>query len=97
VVAGVPAAWAAPPMNRLIHESSELPPVWPSADGQVRGLALPPLHEAAIQASARSPRLAELLSIIDSLRAGDLRVRSVAAAELDKRLRENAQFSLRFE
>lgn len=82
VVAGVPAAWAAPPMAQLIHESSDLPPVWPSAHGNVRGLAFPPLHESAIDASAKWPRLGELLSVIDSLRAGDVRVRSVAADEV---------------
>ena len=90
VVAGVPAAWAAPPMARLIRESSELPPVWPSARGPVRGLALKPLHEAALEASERLPRLGELLSIIDSIRAGDLRIRSVAAKELAKCLRAKA-------
>jgi DNA-binding transcriptional MocR family regulator len=94
VVAGDPAAWAAPPMARLIHESADLPPVWPASHGRLRGLELPPLHEAAVEASERLPRLAELLSIIDSLRAGDVRVRSVAGEQLRKRLREKANHSL---
>jgi len=82
VVPGVPAAWAAPPMSRVIRESGDLPPVWPSADGRVRGQALPPLHEAALNASEELPQLGELLAIVDSLRAGDIRVRSVAAKML---------------
>lgn len=86
VIAGVPAAWAAPPMVSLIRESSELPPVWPAADGRVRGQALPPLHESAVRAAEQQPRLAELLAIIDSLRAGDVRVRKVASEQLAKRL-----------
>jgi len=90
VVAGVPAAWAAPPMDRLIRESGDLPPVWPAAHGRLRGQALTPLHDSAVRAVERSPRLAELLAIIDSLRAGDVRVRKVAGEQLAKRLREQS-------
>jgi hypothetical protein len=80
---GVPAAWAAPPMSRLIHEAGDLPPpVWPSADGLVRGRSLDPLHKSAVEATAADTRLAELLSVIDSLRAGDVRIRSVAAQQI---------------
>jgi hypothetical protein len=83
VVPGVSAAWAAPPMSRLIHESGDaVPPVWPSAEGRVRGRALEPLHKSAVKAAERELELAELLSVIDSLRAGDVRIRSVAADQL---------------
>jgi hypothetical protein len=80
---GVPAAWAAEPITKRIRQSGhEPPPVWPDAEGGVRGQALEPLHPAAAQASVDNPALAGLLAIIDSLRAGDARVRDVAAAEL---------------
>lgn len=88
VVAGIPAAWAASPMASLIRESADLPPVWAAAHGHVRGQALPPLHESAIHAAEHQPRLSELLSIIDSIRAGDVRIRKVAGKELNARLRE---------
>jgi len=79
---GLPAAWAAKPISKLIHQAQrEPPPVWPSALGIARGQALAPLHPAAIQASHDAP-LAGLLAIIDSLRAGDVRVRKVAATAL---------------
>lgn len=91
VVPGVPAAWAAPPMSgRIVEAGAELPPVWPSALGRVRGQALPPLHGAAVAASQRDLRLAELLALIDSLRAGDVRVRSVAGDVVRDWLREGA-------
>jgi hypothetical protein len=84
---GLPAAWAAEPISQLIHQAeSEPPPVWPSALGAVRGQALKPLHPAAVQACDNA-RLAGLLAIIDSLRAGDVRVRKVAAAVLTDTLR----------
>lgn len=82
VVPGVPAAWAAPPVSRRIRESGDLPPVWPAADGRVRGQALAPLHKSAVSAVEEFPRLGELLAIVDSLRIGDPRVRSVAARML---------------
>lgn len=84
---GLPAAWAAEPVSELIHQAqSEPPPVWPSALGVARGQALAPLHPAAVQASHDAP-LAALLAIIDSLRAGDVRVRKVAATALRDTLR----------
>jgi hypothetical protein len=84
---GVPAAWAAEPISQIIRESGqEPPPVWPDAQGPVRGQALQPLHPAAVRASQQSPALGNLLSIIDSLRAGDVRVRKVAAEELQRTL-----------
>jgi len=84
---GLPAAWAAEPISQLIHQAqSEPPPVWPSALGVARGQALAPLHPAAVHASQDAP-LARLLAIIDSLRAGDVRVRKVAATELHDILR----------
>jgi DNA-binding transcriptional MocR family regulator len=88
---GVPAAWAAEPISKRIHQAgTEPPPVWPDADGQVRGQALKPLHAAAVPASRDSPALGELLSVIDSLRAGDARVRQVAAQELHDALQHPA-------
>jgi DNA-binding transcriptional regulator YhcF (GntR family) len=80
---GRAAAWAAKPIaERIRQQGDEPPPVWPDVDGAVRGQALRPLHPAAVRASQESPALSDLLAIIDSLRAGDVRVRQVAAEEL---------------
>jgi hypothetical protein len=88
---GVPAAWAAEPISTLVRQSEqEPPPVWPHALGLVRGQALEPLHPASVEASQETPTLASLLSIIDSLRAGDVRVRKVAAAELHDALEQTS-------
>src|SRR5512146_2780982 len=76
---GVPAAWAAEPMASAIRSSSdEPPPVWPYVHGRVRGQAVEPLHPAAPEAVEDWPRLGEVLALLDSLRAGDARVRQVA-------------------
>ncbi len=91
LVPGVPAAWAAEPMASAIRSSAEEPPpVWPSADGRVRGQAIEPLHRAAPQAVEDWSELGEILSLLDSLRVGDARVRSVAGGFLSRRLRDRA-------
>jgi hypothetical protein len=81
VVPGVPTAWAAPPVSDVIATGEDLPPVWPTADGPVRGQALEPLHRAAPHVAPALPALAQLLAVLDSLRTGDARVRT-AAGEL---------------
>jgi hypothetical protein len=91
LVPGVPAAWAAEPMASAIRSSGEEPPpAWPHARGQVRGQAIEPLHPAAPEAVEGWPELGELLALLDSLRAGDPRVRQVAEDLLARRLRERA-------
>lgn len=92
LVPGVPAAWAAEPMASVIRASGEEPPpVWPNAQGLVRGQAVEPLHPAAPEAVVGWPELGEILTLLDSLRVGDLRVRSVAEELLAKKLRGLAQ------
>ena len=89
LVPGVPAAWAAEPMVGAIRSSGEEPsPVWPYARGKVRGQAVEPLHPAAPEAVEDWPELGEILALLDSLRAGDARIRQVAAELLERMLRE---------
>lgn len=91
LVPGVPAAWAAEPMAGAIRSSGdEPPPVWPYAQGRVRGQAIEPLHSAAPEAVEGWPELGELLALLDSLRAGDARVRKVAGDLFSRILRERA-------
>ena len=91
LVPGVPAAWAAEPMAGAIHSSGEEPPpVWPWARGRVRGQAIEPLHPAAVEAEEDWPKLGEILALLDSLRAGDPRVRRVAEDLLMALLGERA-------
>ena len=83
---GIPTASAAPPLNVHITEN-DLPPVWPEADGDLRGVTLEPLHKAAPKAARRDPALYELLALIDALRDGRVRERQQAEKELSVRLR----------
>jgi len=82
---GMPTGYAAPPLNKVIVDSSELPPVWPFAEGTVRGEAFEPLYPSVPQAAARDARLYELLALVDAIRDGRARERNLAAKELELR------------
>lgn len=83
---GVPTAWAAAPLVGELAPTHELPPVWPAAKGTHRGLEFAPVHPAALEASARDPALGERLALVDALRAGGPRIKSLAAELLAPRL-----------
>jgi hypothetical protein len=76
---GMPTAHAAPPLSDQIAENGDLPPVWPDAEGQVRGVTLEPLHKAVPKAARKDPVLHELLALLDALRDG--RARAAACGE----------------
>jgi hypothetical protein len=86
---GVPTAWAASPLSERVADN-ELPPVWPEPRGTSRGLAVEPLHRAALAAARADPWLYEMLALVDGVRLGDARVRGVAAELLRERLTELA-------
>ena len=83
---GIPTAHAAPPLNQQIVQSSELPPVWPFANGKVRGTALLPLYKQAPEAALRDTKLYELLTLVDAIRDGRAREREIAIQELSRRI-----------
>lgn len=83
---GMPTGYAAPPLNRVIAPSSDPPPVWPYAEGTVRGLSLEPLYPSVPAAALRDPKLYELLALVDALRDGRARERSIAAKEFEERI-----------
>lgn len=84
---GTPAAWAAEPMASRLAPTDELPPVWAHPTGTVRGLELPPLHPIALDAAQRDQRVARRLALLDTLRAGDARLKGIAAELLGEELR----------
>jgi hypothetical protein len=83
---GVPTAHAAPPLNAKIMADGEPPPVWPDAEGTVRGEELRPLYRSVPGAARRDPGLYELLALVDAIRGGRARERKIAVAELEARL-----------
>lgn len=84
---GMPTAYAARPLSEHIEPGADLPPVWPFAEGTVRGITFEPLHKTVPLAAAKDPMLYELLALIDGLRDGRSRERQIAERELGTRLK----------
>ncbi|OFZ97333.1 MAG: hypothetical protein A3H35_13215 [Betaproteobacteria bacterium RIFCSPLOWO2_02_FULL_62_17] len=83
---GMPTGYAAPPLNTLIVQPNEPPPVWPYAEGTVRGYSFSPLFPSVPLAASRDPALYELLALVDAVRDGRARERNLATKELVSRL-----------
>lgn len=88
---GLPTAWAAPPLSESLVFSRENAPVWPDAMGDVRGMAVEPLHHAVPDAVRRDHRLWEMLALFDSIRIGGPRERGLAGEILEQRIDESAE------
>ncbi|TVQ94191.1 MAG: hypothetical protein EA397_02545 [Deltaproteobacteria bacterium] len=83
VALGMPTAHAALPLReRLIFAE---PFVWP-ADGGVKGRAVEPLHPCVPGACSADPDLYAALALLDALRVGRARDRSLAVEELEQLL-----------
>ena len=87
LVRGMPTGWAGPPLDeKIIASSDDLRPVWPDPEGEVMGLSLDPLHPSVPMAVKEDRPLYEVLTLVDALRDGRARERSLAAEEISKRL-----------
>jgi hypothetical protein len=83
---GYPTAWAAEPLRGDIWGAGSVPPVWPAAEGPVRGATLTPLVPNAHELIERAPELAADLSLVDAICIGTARERARAADLLAQRL-----------
>jgi hypothetical protein len=83
---GVPTAWATAPLVQQVDAGDELPPVWPDPMGEIRGLAIAPLHEAAADAARSDHWMHEMLALVDAMRIGDARTRGLATELLRERI-----------
>lgn len=84
---GMPTGYAADPLREMfLTSANEPPPVWPDVDGTVRGMALKPLYQSVPIAAKKDKTLYEYLVLVDAIRAGRARERSMAIEILQKRL-----------
>lgn len=80
---GIATGIAAPILQAHFGAPLE-PSVWPSADGTTRGQTLKPLYPSVPFAASRDPNLYSSLAVVDALRGGRARERSVAADVMKK-------------
>lgn len=85
---GIPTSWAAPVL--LAPEPHEVvrPPVWPTEDGPVAGLAVAPLYRCVPDVARQDPKFYALMAAIDVLRTrcdrADRAARTTLAALLEE-------------
>lgn len=86
ITMGFPTAYGMEPLKSKVLFADELPPVWPHADGSVRGSALLPLYPKLPLAASADQSFYELLALFDALRIGQAREREIARKLLEERL-----------
>ena len=83
---GMPTAHATVPLSEYFVEDKEPPPVWPDAEGMVRGESFSPLYRSVPVAAKNDAELYQLLALVDAIRGGRARERDVAKKEMKKKL-----------
>ncbi|MFA7336282.1 MAG: hypothetical protein WC028_05820 [Candidatus Obscuribacterales bacterium] len=84
---GMPTSLAAPPLVLTHFDEPDTPPIWPHLMGTKRGYSIEPLYKRAADAAAADNNFYELLALVDAVREGGPRVKSVAVLELKKRFK----------
>ena len=69
-----------------MSQPNELPPVWPDAEGNQRGVTFHPLYPTVPFAARKDRVLYEFLALFDALRGGAARERQLAARILSERV-----------
>lgn len=83
---GMPTAHSAPPLLKRIVSDEHDQFVWPYGEGKMRGQAIEPLYESVPLAAEKDPQLHELLALVDAMRVGRAREKSIASEELENRI-----------
>ena len=83
---GIPTATATEPLNAYFPADIEPPPVWPYAEGTVRGFSFSPLYKGVPQAALLDNELYKLLALCDAIRDGRTRERALAINLIKKAL-----------
>lgn len=84
---GVPTAFGMQPLADELAVAPGEAPVWAHPAGTAKGPALSPLYRTAPQAALKDPALHRLLALLDAVRIGRARERSLASRLLTAELK----------
>lgn len=84
---GMPTGFAGPVLKDHFMSGDGLPPVWPDPDGESRGTSLQPLYHSVPAACRLDPKLYNVLTLVDALRAGSARERELSSQFLMEHLK----------
>jgi hypothetical protein len=85
---GVPTAFGAEPLASQLTTAPGEAPVWAHPSGSAKGPTLTPLYRTAPQAALADPALHRLLALLDALRTGRARERTLAAKLMEAELKQ---------
>ena len=74
------------PSQKIISDTKY---VWPSEEGEVKGITVSPIYESVPFAVLKDENLHRLLALVDSIRIGRVREQTLARQELEKELAPN--------
>lgn len=80
---GIRTSTSAPPLAARFASGDEPPLVWPDPMGDTRGIGLLPLYRSVPDAARKDACLYELLVLVDALRDGRQREKSVARRHIE--------------
>lgn len=83
---GIPTAFAAPVLANEVLSAGETIYVWPYACGSRMGQTIPPLFKTVPVAVQSDPDLYAMLALVDAIRLGNPRERTIARKRLEKLL-----------
>ena len=83
---GIPTAFAAPMLDKLLISAGEYIYVWPFAEGKDMGQSVKPLFKSVPEAIQKDNRLYEYLALVDAIRLGNQREAGLAGEHLSFRL-----------
>ena len=83
---GLPTAWSTAPLLGRLGSAAGPMLIWPDPQGEIDGLSIQPLYRTVPYAARQDPRLYEILALLDGLRLGRSRERTIASEELSRRL-----------
>ena len=86
---GIPTAYAAPILQEFITLGNDPIPVGPHAEGEKKGLTLEPLYRSVSASLLKypDPLFYDLLVLVDAIRIGSVREKSIASKLLKKILK----------
>jgi len=88
ITRGIATSFAAPVLQGQLMTSGDLPPVWPDARGNTKGVAIEPLHRGVVIAIKHDPELYAMLALTDAIRMGQPRERKLATEKLNRLFEE---------
>lgn len=83
---GVPTAFGTAPLDARITAAPGEAPVWAHAQGSAKGPSLSPIYRTAADAALADPALHRMLALLDALRSGRARERTLAASLLKEEM-----------